>query len=90
MRRPSTTSSRGSAGPSPARIPARSCTASSRTSGTVVGYAVTSEWTGGEPDAPNEDYLEFLELLEAMPKPAISVLVDVGSQPGRSGIAATG
>ena len=58
--------------------------------GTVVGYAVTSEWTGGEPDAPNEDYLEFLELLEAMPKPAISVLVDVGSRPGRSGICGDG
>ena len=51
---------------------------------------MTSEWTGGEPDAPNEDYLELLELIEAMPKPAISVLVDVGSRPGRSGIAGDG
>ena len=58
--------------------------------GTVVGYAVTSEWTGGEPDAPNEDYLALLELLEAMPKPVVSVLVDVGSRPGRSGIAGDG
>jgi 4-hydroxy-4-methyl-2-oxoglutarate aldolase len=58
--------------------------------GTVVGYAVTSEWTGGEPDAPNEDYLCVLELIESMPKPVISVLVDVGSQPGRSGIAGDG
>ena len=58
--------------------------------GTLVGYAVTSEWTGGEPDAPNEDYLELLELIEAMPKPVVSVLVDVGSRPGRSGIAGDG
>ena len=58
--------------------------------GTLVGYAVTSEWTGGEPEAPNEDYLELLELIEAMPKPVVSVLVDVGSRPGRSGIAGDG
>ena len=58
--------------------------------GTLVGYAVTSEWTGGEPDAPNEDYLELLELIESMPKPVVSVLVDVGSRPGRSGIAGDG
>ena len=25
--------------------------------GTIVGYAVTSEWTGGESDAPNGDYV---------------------------------
>ena len=58
--------------------------------GTLVGYAVTSEWTGGEPDAPNEDYLALLELIESMPKPVVSVLVDVGSRPGRSGIAGDG
>lgn len=58
--------------------------------GTVVGYAVTSAWTGGEPDAPNEDYLALLELLEAMPKPVISVQVDIGTRPGRSGIAGDG
>ena len=51
---------------------------------------MTSEWTGGEPDAPNEDYLALLELIEAMPKPVVSVLVDVGSRPGRSGIAGDG
>ena len=90
MRRRSTTSSRASGGPSPGRTPARSCAACSRSSGTLVGYAVTSEWTGGEPDAPNEDYLELLELIESMPKPVVSVLVDVGSRPGRSGIAGDG
>jgi regulator of RNase E activity RraA len=58
--------------------------------GTIVGYAITSEWTGGEPDSPNEDYLALLERLESMPKPVISVLVDVGSRPGRSGIAGDG
>ena len=86
----STTCSRASAGPSPAPIPGPELHCLFPDLGTLVGYAITSEWTGGEPDAPNEDYLELLELLEAMPKPVVSVLVDVGSRPGRSGIAGDG
>ncbi len=58
--------------------------------GTIVGYAVTSEWTGGESDAPNGDYVGMLEALEAMARPAIAVLADTGAQPGRSGIAGDG
>ena len=58
--------------------------------GTIVGYAVTSEWTGGESDAPNGDYVAMLEALEAMARPAIAVLADTGARPGRSGIAGDG
>jgi regulator of RNase E activity RraA len=58
--------------------------------GSIVGYAVTSEWTGGESDAPNGDYVGMLEALEAMARPAIAVLADTGAQPGRSGIAGDG
>ncbi len=58
--------------------------------GTIVGYALTSEWTAGESDAPNGDFLALLETLEAMEGPVIAVLADTGSRPGRSGIAGDG
>ena len=58
--------------------------------GSIAGWAVTSEWTSGEPDAPNEDYLAFLEAVETSPRPSIVVLADVGSRPGRAGIAGDG
>lgn len=58
--------------------------------GTIVGFALTSEWTAGEDDAANADAIAFLEALEAAPKPAIVVLADVGARPGRSGIAGDG
>lgn len=58
--------------------------------GTIVGYALTSEWTAGKSDAVNADAIAFLDALEAAPKPAIVVLADVGERPGRSGIAGDG
>jgi regulator of RNase E activity RraA len=58
--------------------------------GSVAGFAVTSEWTSGEPDAPNADYLAFLEAIESSARPTLAVLADVGSRPGRAGIAGDG
>ena len=58
--------------------------------GTIVGYALTSEWTAGESGAPNGDYVALLETLESMPGPVIMVLADTGPRPGRSGIAGDG
>ena len=58
--------------------------------GTIVGYAVTSEWTAGEAEAENVDYVAMLEVFEAMPGPTIAVLADTGARPGRSGIAGDG
>ena len=56
----------------------------------IVGYAMTSEWTAGEGGAANADYLAWLEHMEATPGPKIAVQVDVGSRPGRGGIAGDG
>jgi regulator of RNase E activity RraA len=56
----------------------------------VVGYAVTSAWTAGDPSAANLDYLAYLELMESLPAPRIAVLTDVSARPGRSGIAGDG
>jgi regulator of RNase E activity RraA len=56
----------------------------------IVGFAMTSEWTAGESDAPNADYLAWLEHMEAAPGPKIAVMVDVGSRPGRGGIVGDG
>jgi regulator of RNase E activity RraA len=56
----------------------------------IVGYALTSEWTAGEADAANADYLAWMEHMEAFPGPKIAVMADVGSQPGRGGIVGDG
>jgi regulator of RNase E activity RraA len=56
----------------------------------IVGFAVTAEFTAGEEDATNADFLEYLEHLEAMPGPKIAVLADVGASPGRGGIIGDG
>ena len=66
------------------------CLVAAPVAGSFVGLAVTSAWTSGEPDAPNGDYLAFLEGIERSPGPAIAVLADVGSRPGRSGVAGDG
>jgi regulator of RNase E activity RraA len=56
----------------------------------IVGFAMTSEWTAGESDAANADYLAWLEHMESTPGPKIAVMVDVGSRPGRGGIVGDG
>jgi len=56
----------------------------------VVGFAMTSEWTAGEADAANADYLAWMEHVEATEGPKIAVMVDVGSRPGRGGIVGDG
>jgi regulator of RNase E activity RraA len=56
----------------------------------IVGYALTSEWTAGEDEAENADYLAWLEHMEAMPGPKVAVMADIGSRPGRGGIVGDG
>ena len=56
----------------------------------VIGYALTSEWTAGESDAENADYLAWIEHMEATPGPKIAVMADIGSRPGRGGIVGDG
>ena len=56
----------------------------------IVGYAMTSEWTAGESDAANADYLAWIEHMEATPGPKVAVMADVGSRPGRGGIVGDG
>ena len=58
--------------------------------GSVAGFAVTSSWTAGETGGANADYLAFLEAIEASPRPVLAILADIGSTPGRSGIAGDG
>jgi regulator of RNase E activity RraA len=56
----------------------------------IVGYAVTSQWTAGEAEATNADYLSWMDHMEAAPGPKIAVMSDVGSRPGRGGIVGDG
>jgi regulator of RNase E activity RraA len=56
----------------------------------IVGYAMTSEWTAGESDAANADYLAWIEHMESVPGPKVAVMSDVGSRPGRGGIVGDG
>jgi regulator of RNase E activity RraA len=56
----------------------------------IVGYAMTSEWTAGEADAANADYLAWMDHMEASPGPKVAVMADIGSRPGRGGIVGDG
>ena len=56
----------------------------------IIGYAVTSEWTAGEDEATNADFLDYIDHIEAMPGPKIAVPVDIGARPGRGGIMGDG
>ena len=56
----------------------------------IIGYALTSEWTAGESDAANADYLAWIEHMESVPGPKVAVMADVGSRPGRGGIVGDG
>ena len=52
--------------------------------GSVVGYALTSEWTTMDVDSPDLDFLDYYEWVEAQPGPKIAVMMDVDSRAGRS------
>jgi regulator of RNase E activity RraA len=51
---------------------------------------MTSEWTAGETGGANVDSLAWIDHIEESPSPRIAVLADVGSRPGRGGIAGDG
>jgi 4-hydroxy-4-methyl-2-oxoglutarate aldolase len=51
--------------------------------GTVVGYAMTSEVTTNDPDAPAIPWHEYYEYLDAVEGPLVAVMRDVDSRPGR-------
>lgn len=52
--------------------------------GSVVGYAVTSEWTTLDPDSPQLDFLDYYEWLTRQPGPCVAVMMDVDPRAGRT------
>jgi regulator of RNase E activity RraA len=52
--------------------------------GSVVGYAVTSEWTTMDAESPDLSFLDYYEWLEAQPAPRIAVMMDVDERAGRA------
>jgi 4-hydroxy-4-methyl-2-oxoglutarate aldolase len=52
--------------------------------GSIVGYAVTSEWTTMDPESPDLDFLDYYEWVEAQPGPKVAVMMDVDPRAGRA------
>jgi regulator of RNase E activity RraA len=54
--------------------------------GSMVGYAVTATVDSTTPDAPMDEFawLQWMQAMQASPKPAILVFKDIGPQPRRS------
>lgn len=50
--------------------------------GPVAGYAVTSEWTTMDPEAPDLDFLDYYEWIESRPGPKVAVMKDVDPRGG--------
>ena len=52
--------------------------------GSVVGYAVTSEWTTMDAESPDLDFLDYYEWVEARPGPKVAVMMDADPRAGRA------
>jgi hypothetical protein len=52
--------------------------------GPTVGYAVTSEWTTLDPEAPDLDFLDYYDWITGQPLPRFVVSKDVDARPGRT------
>jgi len=52
--------------------------------GSIVGYAMTSEWTTMDAESPDLDFLDYYEWLEAQPGPKVAVMMDVDPRAGRA------
>jgi 4-hydroxy-4-methyl-2-oxoglutarate aldolase len=51
--------------------------------GPAVGYAVTSEWTTMDPEAPEVDLVDYYEWFANQPGPKLAVMMDVDRRAGR-------
>ena len=51
--------------------------------GVVLGYALTAEVTTNDADSPLLSWWEYHELIESSQQPAVVIMKDVDSQPGR-------